>query len=44
MHPNEIKLDKTNLLELWQKAQQLGKHHVAALKEQAIRQDVTLPA
>lgn len=39
MHPNEIKINSSNILELYDLSVQLGSDHNAALQEQIIRQE-----
>ena len=39
MHPNEIRINSTNILELYELADQLSPNHSAALQEQVIRQE-----
>lgn len=40
MHPNEILINSSNILELYELAEQLSPNHSAALQEQVIRQEV----
>jgi hypothetical protein len=40
MHPNEIRINSTNIIELYELAEQLGPNYHAALREQIIRQEL----
>ena len=40
MHPNEIRINSTNIIELYELAEQLGPSYHVALREQITRQEL----